>query len=72
MAYIQGKDRQQITLFPEAIDEYISEETSVRVIDAFVSSLNMAELAFLRRDPNVTGRPEYNPKDLLKLYITVI
>ena len=69
MAYIQGENRQQITLFPEAIDEYISEENPVRVIEVFVNSLNMLELGFLRTDPNVTGRPAYNPRDLLKLYI---
>ena len=69
MAYIQGENRQQITLFPEAIDEYISEENPVRVIEVFVNSLNMVELGFLRTDPNVTGRPAYNPRDLLKLYI---
>jgi len=69
MAYIQGEDRQQITLFPEAIDDYISEENSVRVIDAYVSTLNMAEMGFLRTESKETGRPAYNPQDLLKLYI---
>ena len=69
MAYIQGEDRQQITLFPEAIDDYISEENLVRVIEAYVNTLNIAELGFLKAEPKETGRPAYNPKDLLKLYI---
>ncbi|HEX3010514.1 MAG TPA: IS1182 family transposase [Syntrophomonadaceae bacterium] len=69
MAYIQGEDRQQITLFPDAIDDYISEENSVRVIDAYVNSLNMMELGFLRTELREIGRPAYNPQDLLKLYI---
>jgi transposase len=69
MAYIQGEDREQITLFPEAIDDYITEENAVRVIEVFVNALDMMKLGFLRTDPNVTGRPAYNPRDLLKLYI---
>jgi transposase len=69
MAYIMGEDRSQITLFPEAVDDYISSDNPVRVIEAFVNSLNMQELGFLRTDPNVTGRPAYDPKDLLKLYL---
>jgi transposase len=64
-----GEDRSQITLFPEAVDDYITSDNPVRVIEAFVSSLNMQELGFLRTDPNVTGRPAYDPKDLLKLYL---
>ena len=69
MAYIMGEDRSQITLFPEAVDDYITNDNPVRVIEVFVNSLNMQELGFLRTDPNVTGRPAYNPRDLLKLYL---
>jgi len=69
MAYIMGEDRSQITLFPEAVDDYITSDNPVRVIEAFVNSLNMHELGFLRTDPNVTGRPAYDPRDLLKLYL---
>ena len=69
MAYITGADRNQITLFPEAVDDYITSDNPVRVIEVFVNSLNMHELGFLRADPNVTGRPAYDPRDLLKLYL---
>jgi transposase len=69
MAYIQGEDRYQITLFPEAIDDYITSDNPVRVIEAFVNSLDMKELGFLRTEPNVVGRPAYDPRDLLKLYL---
>jgi len=69
MAYITGEDRSQITLFPEAVDDYITSDNPVRVIEAFVNSLNMQELGFLRTDPNVIGRPSYDPRDLLKLYL---
>ena len=69
MAYIKGEDRMQITLFPEAIDDYISEDNPVRVIDRFVGSLDMRELGFLHTDPSATGRPPYDPRDMLKLYL---
>lgn len=69
MAYIQGEDRNQITLFPEAVDDYITADNPVRIIEVFVNSLNMQELGFKRTDPNIVGRPAYNPGDLLKLYL---
>jgi len=69
MAYIKGEDRNQITLFPEAMDDYISEDNPVRVIEVFVNSLDMKELGFQRAEANDCGRPPYNPRDLLKLYL---
>lgn len=69
MAYIKGEDRNQITLFPEAIDDYITSDNPVRVIEAFANSIDIKELGFLRTDPNVTGRPAYDPRDMLKLYL---
>lgn len=69
MGYIQGEERNQIILLPECIDDYITGENSVRVIDAFVDSLNIEELGFKKAMPAATGRPPYSPQDLLKLYI---
>ncbi len=69
MTHIQGQNRNQITLFPESIDDYISEENVVRVVDAFVDRLNMVELGFRYAEVKETGRPPYNPGDLLKLYL---
>lgn len=69
MAYIKGEDRNQIIMFPEVIDDYITEDNPVRVIDAFVETLDLKELGFKRTDPNAVGHPSYDPKDLLKLYI---
>jgi transposase len=69
MGYIRGTDRSEILLFPQAIDDYITEDNPVRFIDAFVLSLNLAELGFARTTPAATGRPAYAPADLLKLYI---
>lgn len=69
MAYITGEDRNQITLFPEAMDDYIADDNPVRVIEVFVNSLDMRELGFQRAEPNDCGRPPYDPRDLLKLYL---
>jgi len=69
MGYIEGQDRNQIIMFPESIDEYISDDNSVRVIDAYVEQLDMEKLGFQRTTAPVMGRPPYSPKDLLKLYL---
>ncbi len=65
MKYIQSQDRHQISLFPEYIEDYIDENNPVRVIDAFVESLNLTEAGFIRTTPKETGRPSYDPRDLL-------
>jgi transposase len=69
MSYIEGESREQRILFPEVLDDYISEDNVVRFIDAFVDGLEMEELGFDRSAPQETGRPPYDPRDLLKLYI---
>jgi len=69
MSYVEGESREQQVLFPEALDDYISESNVVRFIDAFVDGLEMEELGFGRAAPKETGRPPYDPRDLLKLYI---
>lgn len=69
MDYIQGFDRKQEILFPVKIDDYIEEENLVHFIEAYVALLNLLELGFTHSQVNPTGRPSYNPADLLKLYI---
>jgi transposase len=69
MSYIAGASREQITLFPDSIDEYIEEENAVRVIDIYVERLDLRELSFTKSETKETGRPPYSPKDMLKLYI---
>jgi len=69
MRYIEGEDRAQTTLLPDCIEDYIKEDSPVRVIDAFVDGLDIAEIGIRRATPNETGRPPYDPRDLLKLYI---
>lgn len=69
MGYIAGVDRDQAVLFPETLDEYVSEDNAVRFIDAFVATLDMAKLGFARAIPGEDGRPAYDPRDLLRLFI---
>jgi transposase len=66
--FIQGEDRQQATLFPESLDEYVAEDSPVRVIDVFVDDLDISGLGF-RTETAATGRPAYHPRTMLKLYI---
>ena len=66
--FIEGESRSQATLFPERLDDYISEESPVRVIDVFVDELEIGALGF-KVHPEVTGRPAYHPATLLKIYI---
>ena len=67
--FIEGADRAQSTLLPECLDDWIDESNPVRVIDAFVEALDLAELGFKDVEPAATGRPGYHPAPLLKLYI---
>lgn len=67
--YITGADRNQNIMFPELVDEYVSEDNPVRFIDAYVNNLNLFDLGFTHSIPKQTGRPSYAPSDLLKLYI---
>jgi transposase len=67
--YVEGMSRDQATLFPERLDELIEADAQVRVVDAFVNSLNMQVLGFTKGTPLSKGRPPYNPADLLKLYV---
>jgi hypothetical protein len=69
MAFIQGEGRSQGTLFPVTLDELIPEDHVCRVIDAFVGRLDVAGLGFERAEAAETGRPGYDPRDLLKLYL---
>ena len=69
MDYIKGQARGQMTLLPDCIDDLVSPENPVRVIDAFVDGLDMEQLGFQRAVPNETGRPSYDPRDMLKLYV---
>lgn len=67
--FIEGQNRSQTTLLPESLDEYIAEDNTIRLIDAFVNRLPLMDLGFKRAEPAATGRPGYHPAVLLKLYV---
>lgn len=69
MAHISGSDRSQILLLPEVVDDYVGADNPVRFIEAFVDELDLTAAGFARVAPKATGRPGYDPADLLKLYI---
>ena len=67
--FVQGMDRQQTTLLPECLDDFIDESNPVRAVDVFVDALDLRDLGFTSVDPAETGRPAYHPAPLLELYI---
>jgi transposase len=66
--FIEGEDRRQATLFPERLDDYVTEDSAVRVIDVFIDDLDFSGLGF-KMQPPATGRPPYHPATLLKIYV---
>ncbi len=69
MRHLEGESRQQGSLLPDTLDDYVAEDHPVRVIDAFIDSLDLIELGFTKAATKDTGRKPYNPADLLKLYV---
>ena len=68
MEYIKGIPREQAVLFTDCLDNIIASDNEVRLIDMFVESIEMEKFGFASK-LNAEGRPAYNPKDLLKLFI---
>ena len=66
--FIEGEDRNQATLFPDRLDDYIAEDSAVHVIDVFLDDLDLSGLGF-KTEPNDTGRPAYHPSTMLKIYV---
>ena len=69
MDFIHGEDREQTLLLPDCIEDYIDENNPIRIIDAYINGLDLSALGFFGAELKGTGRPPYNPKDLLKLYV---
>ena len=66
--FIKGTCRTQATLFPDRLDDYLTEENEIRVIDVFIDNLDLANLGF-KAVPAGTGRPGYHPSTMLKLFV---
>jgi transposase len=67
--FVEGESRSQSTLLPESLDNYVAEDNSVRVVDAFIEELDLRQLGFTGIDPKPTGRPAYHPCIMLKIYV---
>src|ERR1700720_144551 len=67
--FIEGEDRRQAILLPDCLEDYVSDENPVRVIEAFIDELDLKALGFDGVVPEVTGRPSYHPATLLKIYL---
>ena len=67
--FIAGADRHQVTLLPECLEDFIADDSTVRIVDAFIDELDLAALGFDGASPAATGRPSYHPSVLLKLYL---
>jgi transposase len=67
--FVQGDNRTQSFLLPEALDDYVTDTNPVRVVDVFVDELDLQKLGFDGVEPALTGRPSYHPEVMLKIYI---
>src|SRR2546423_6208653 len=67
--FVEGADREQTTLLPECLGDWVEESNPVRAVDVFVEALDLADLGFDGVQPLATGRPAYHPSALLKLYV---
>ena len=67
--FIEGDTRAQVSLLPACLDDYVGEDNSVRVIEAFIDALDLGEMGFSGVSPHETGRPSYHPSVMLKIYV---
>jgi transposase len=67
--FVEETDREQMTLFPARLEDYVGEDNPVRAVDVFVDNLDLDRLGFVRVQPLNLGRPGYDPRTMLKLYI---
>lgn len=67
--FVEGIGREQSTLFPARLDDYVADDNPVRAVDVFVDGLDIDKLGFMRVQPLDVGRPGYHPRTMLKLYI---
>lgn len=66
--FIEGENRYQSTLFPEQVDDFVDEDSVVRVIDVFIDRLDISGSGF-KAEAAETGRPGYHPRTMLKIYV---
>jgi transposase len=67
--FVEGEDRRQSFLLPASLDDYVTEDNPVRVVEAFIDELDLGTLGFEGVQPAATGRPAYHPSTMLKIYL---
>jgi len=67
--FVEGEDRRQSFLLPESLDDYVTEDNPVRVVEVFIEELDLGALGFAGVQPAATGRPAYHPSTMLKIYL---
>ncbi|APG84076.1 transposase, IS4 [Sinorhizobium americanum CCGM7] len=67
--FIEGEDRRQATLLPDTLEDYVTQDNPVRVIDVFIDELDLEVLGFAGTVAEATGRPSYHLATLLKIYL---
>ncbi len=67
--FVEGEDRRQSLLLPDSLDDYVTEDNPVRVVEVFIDELDLSALGFEGVQPAATGRPAYHPSTLLKIYL---
>ena len=67
--FIEGEDRRQTTLLPCSLEDYVTEDNPVRIVEVFIDELDLGALGFSGVVPEATGRPAYHPATLLKIYL---
>ncbi len=66
---VEGQDRRQATLLPECLDDFVTQDNPVRVVEAFIDEPDLGALGFSGVVPGATGRLAYHPRTLLKIYL---
>ena len=67
--FVEGDDHRQSLLLPASLDDYVTGDNPVRVVEAFIDELDLGALGFEGVQPASTGRPAYHPSTLLKIYL---
>ena len=67
--FIESENRRQATLLPDSLEDYVTDDNPVRVIDVFIDELDLVAMGFADVTPEPTGRPAYHPATLLKIYL---
>jgi transposase len=67
--FVEGDDRRQSYLLPDSLEDYLTADNPVRVVEVFIEELDLGSLGFEGMLPAATGRPAYHPSTLLKIYL---